>query len=137
VSGAVIAAALLVIADSVGREVTFLASLYSFGALIAFTAAQLAVIRLRFKEPDLARPYHVPVNLRIRGVPVPLAPLIGAPLTFALWIAALYTHDAARIAGPIWPATSGCSSTWSPRSPISFPRKRGSTSGSSSRSSSA
>jgi APA family basic amino acid/polyamine antiporter len=102
VSGAVIAAALLVIADSVGREVTFLASLYSFGALIAFTAAQLAVIRLRFKEPDLARPYHVPVNLRIRGVPVPLAPLIGAPLTFALWIAALYTHDAARIAGPIW-----------------------------------
>jgi APA family basic amino acid/polyamine antiporter len=102
VSGAVIAAALLVIADSVGREVTFLASLYSFGALIAFTAAQLAVIRLRFKEPDLARPYRVPVNIRIRGVPVPVAPLIGAPLTFALWIAALYTHDAARIAGPIW-----------------------------------
>ena len=102
VSGAVIAAALLVIADSVGREVTFLASLYSFGALIAFTAAQLAVIRLRFKEPDLARPYRVPVNVRIRGVPVPLAPLIGAPLTFALWIAALYTHDAARIAGPVW-----------------------------------
>ncbi len=102
VSGAVIAAALLVIADSVGREVTFLASLYSFGALIAFTAAQLAVIRLRFKEPDLARPYRVPVNIRLRGVSVPLAPLIGAPLTFALWIAAVYTHDAARIAGPIW-----------------------------------
>ncbi len=102
VSGAVIAAALLVIADSVGREVTFLASLYSFGALIAFTAAQLAVIRLRFKEPDLARPYRVPVNIRLRGVSVPLAPLIGAPLTFALWIAAIYTHDAARIAGPVW-----------------------------------
>ena len=102
VSGAVIAAALLVIADSVGREVTFLASLYSFGALIAFTAAQLAVIRLRFKEPNLARPYRVPVNVRIRGVPVPVASLIGAPLTFALWIAALYTHDAARIAGPVW-----------------------------------
>jgi APA family basic amino acid/polyamine antiporter len=102
VSGAVIAAALLVIADSVGREVTFLASLYSFGALIAFTAAQLAVIRLRFKEPDLARPYRVPVNVRLRGVSVPLAPLIGAPLTFALWIAAVYTHDAARIAGPVW-----------------------------------
>jgi len=28
--------------------------------------------------------------------------LIGAPLTFAIWIAALATHDAARIAGPIW-----------------------------------
>ena len=102
VSGAVIAAALLVIAELVGRGVTFLASLYSFGALIAFTAAQLAVIRLRFTEPDLARPYRVPGNVRIRGVAVPVAALVGAPLTFALWLAALYTHGAARIAGPIW-----------------------------------
>jgi APA family basic amino acid/polyamine antiporter len=102
VSGAAIAAALLVIAQLVGREVTFLASLYSFGALIAFTAAQLAVIRLRFTEPDLARPYRVPGNVRVRGVPVPVAALVGAPLTFGLWIAALYTHDAARIAGPVW-----------------------------------
>jgi basic amino acid/polyamine antiporter, APA family len=102
VSGAAIAAILLVIAELVGKEVTFLASLYSFGALIAFTAAQLAVIRLRFTEPELARPYRVPGNIRVRGVAVPIAALIGAPLTFALWIAALYTHDAARIAGPVW-----------------------------------
>jgi len=101
-SGAVIAAVFLVVADSVGREVTFLASLYSFGALIAFTAAQLAVLRLRFTEPDLARPYRVPLNVRIRGTALPIAPLIGAPLTFMLWIAALYTHGAARIAGPVW-----------------------------------
>jgi APA family basic amino acid/polyamine antiporter len=102
VSGAAIAAALVVVADVVGKEVTFLASLYSFGALIAFTAAQLAVIRLRFTEPNLARPYRVPGNVRLRGVSVPLAALIGAPLTFALWIAALYTHGAARIAGSVW-----------------------------------
>ena len=102
VSGAVIAAVLVVITSIVGKPVTFLASLYSFGALIAFTAAQLAVIRLRFTEPDLARPYRVPGNIRIRGVAIPVAALVGAPITFALWIAALYTHDAARIAGPIW-----------------------------------
>jgi APA family basic amino acid/polyamine antiporter len=102
VSGAAIAAALVVITSIVGKPVTFLASLYSFGALIAFTAAQLAVIRLRFTEPDLARPYRVPGNVRIRGIAVPVAALIAAPITFALWIAALYTHDAARIAGPIW-----------------------------------
>jgi len=102
ISGAVIASALVVIADIVGKEVTFLASLYSFGALIAFTAAQLAVIRLRFTEPELARPYRVPGNVRLRGVPVPLAALVGAPLTFALWIATLYTHDVARIAGSVW-----------------------------------
>jgi APA family basic amino acid/polyamine antiporter len=97
-----IASALLLIAHGVGREVRFLATLYSFGVLIAFTAAQLAVVRLRFTEPELNRPYRVPGNVRIRGVPVPVAALIGAPLTFAIWIAALATHPAARIAGPVW-----------------------------------
>jgi APA family basic amino acid/polyamine antiporter len=101
-SGAAIASILLVAASLVGREVRFLASLYSFGALIAFTAAQLAVLKLRFSEPGLARPFRVPGNVRIRGVSVPVAALVGAPLTFALWIAALATHDAARVAGPIW-----------------------------------
>ena len=33
----------------------FLAAMYSFGILVAFVAAQLAVIRLRMKEPGLAR----------------------------------------------------------------------------------
>src|SRR4029453_3909645 len=31
-----------------------------------------------------------------------VAPLVGAPLTFAIWIAALATHGATRIAGPVW-----------------------------------
>ena len=102
VSGAAIACVLLIASSIAGGEVRFLASLYSFGALIAFTAAQLAVIRLRFQEPELPRPFFVRGNVRIRGVPVPVAALVGAPLTFALWIAALATHDAARVAGPIW-----------------------------------
>jgi basic amino acid/polyamine antiporter, APA family len=106
-SGATIAVIILVAASFAGREVRFLASLYSFGALLAFTAAQLAVIRLRFSEPDLRRPFRVPGNVRIRGVPVPLAALVGVPLTFALWIAALATHDAARVAGPAWLLVGG------------------------------
>ena len=52
-----------------GDDVAFLASLYSFGVLLAFAAAQLAVIRLRYTEPDLARPFRAPLA----------APLIGAP----------------------------------------------------------
>ncbi|MGH2996559.1 MAG: amino acid permease, partial [Gaiellaceae bacterium] len=102
VSAGVLASALLLLADAWAREEQFLASLYSFGILLALTAAQVAVIRLRFSEPELARPYRAPWNVTIRGVPVPLPALVGAPLTFALWIAALATHDAARIAGPIW-----------------------------------
>jgi APA family basic amino acid/polyamine antiporter len=101
-SAAAISTALLLIAHANGREVRFLASLYSFGVLLTFTAAQLAVVRLRFSEPDLERPFFVPVNVRIRGRPVPVAPLVGIPLTFAIWISALGTHAAARIGGPIW-----------------------------------
>ena len=97
-----IASLLLVLVDAFTREVRFLGSLYSFGVLLTFTAAQLAVIRLRFREPDLERPFRAPWNVRIRGTPVPLAALVGAPLTFAIWIASLATHPAARVGGPIW-----------------------------------
>jgi APA family basic amino acid/polyamine antiporter len=101
-SAAAIACGILIGADAFGQPVRSLASLYSFGVLLTFTAAQVAVVRLRFTAPELERPFRVPVNVRIRGTPVPLAALIGAPLTGAIWIAALATHDAARIAGPIW-----------------------------------
>ncbi len=81
---------------------TFLASLYSFGVLIAFTAAQLAVIRLRGREPDLHRPFRARPNVSIRGVSVPLPALVGAPLTAAIWVLAMVTHEGARYAGPLW-----------------------------------
>jgi basic amino acid/polyamine antiporter, APA family len=102
ISTAAISAAILLIAKAANDPVRFLASLYSFGVLIAFTAAQVAVVRLRFTEPGLERPFRVPGNVRIRGTEVPVAALIGAPLTFVTWIAAFLTHDAARILGPIW-----------------------------------
>jgi basic amino acid/polyamine antiporter, APA family len=104
VSVALISSGLLLLTRAVDEPIRFLASLYSFGILIAFTAAQLAVIRLRFVEPGLARPFRVPGNVRIRGTEVPLVALVGAPLTFAIWIISLVTHDAARVAGPIWVA---------------------------------
>jgi APA family basic amino acid/polyamine antiporter len=99
---AAVASTLVILAASIGNEVRFLASLYSFGVLITFAIAQAAVVRLRFAEPDLPRPFLVPGNVRIRGRPVPLAALLGIPLTLALWVAALATHQAARIGGPAW-----------------------------------
>jgi basic amino acid/polyamine antiporter, APA family len=97
-----IAAVLLVVSNAAGQEVRFLASLYSFGILLAFVAAQVAVLRLRQTEPGLERPYRAPGNVRLRGVELPLPALVGAPLAFLLWVAAVATHDAARIAGPLW-----------------------------------
>ncbi len=93
-----ISIAILVSTSFAGDDVAFLASVFSFGVLLAFTVAQLAVIRLRFTEPAQQRPFVVPGA--IRGVPV-LA-VVGAACTFALWIVALATHPGARYAGPVW-----------------------------------
>ena len=103
VSAALISSTLLVVGEVIPTEaVRFLAGLFSFGVLLAFTAAQLAVIKLRVSEPDLERPFRVPFNVRIRGAEIPIPALVGAPLTFAIWIATMVTHDATRIAGPLW-----------------------------------
>jgi APA family basic amino acid/polyamine antiporter len=85
-----------------GGDPAFLASLYSFGILIAFTAAQLAVIRLRMRVPDLPRPYVARPNVVIRGHRLPLAALVGAPATAAIWVLSMLTHPGARYAGPAW-----------------------------------
>jgi len=82
--------------------VGFLASLFSFGVLIAFTAAQLAVLKLRFSKPDAERPFRVPLSVRIRGADVPVPTVIGALATTAIFVVAMATHIGARYAGPIW-----------------------------------
>ena len=104
---AIVAVALISIAFLLGStlvedDVAFLASLFSFGVLLAFTAAQLAVITLRIKEPDLPRPYRAPFDVRVFGHDLPLPALIGAPLTFAVWVISMVTHPGARYAGPAW-----------------------------------
>ena len=92
VAATVISIGLVIGSALVTDDVAFLASLYSFGVLLAFAAAQLAVIRLRFTEPDLPRPFRAPI----------VAPLLGAPLAIAFWLVAMVTHPAARYAGPVW-----------------------------------
>jgi basic amino acid/polyamine antiporter, APA family len=101
VSAGSIAIALLV-GSSFTREVPFLASLFSFGVLLAFTAAQLAVIRLRMTKPDLQRPFRVPLGIRAGGASVPLPAVFGAVCTAAIFVVAMATHAGARYGGPAW-----------------------------------
>jgi APA family basic amino acid/polyamine antiporter len=97
-----ISGAIILLTALLNKPVAFLASLFSFGVLLAFTAAQLAVIQLRRTEPNRRRPFMVPFNVRIRGTQVPIPSVIGAAATFAIWIVAMATHPAARYAGPAW-----------------------------------
>ena len=98
VAAAVISMVLLAITSSVTHPVFFLASLFSFGVLLAFTATQIAVIKLRFSDPARRRPYRVP--FAVGRMPIPS--LFGAILTFAIWVDAIATHKGARYAGPAW-----------------------------------
>ena len=98
VAAALISIALLAGTAPLAHPVFFLASLFSFGVLLAFTAAQLAVIKLRFTDPERRRPFRVPLTVGR----IPLPSLLGAMLTFAVWIVALATHEGARYAGPVW-----------------------------------
>jgi APA family basic amino acid/polyamine antiporter len=98
VAAAAIAIVGLIATASLAHPVFFLASLYSFGVLLAFTAAQLAVIKLRLTHPEKRRPYRVPLN--VGRVPIPS--VVGAALTAAVWLMAMATHAGARYGGPAW-----------------------------------
>jgi APA family basic amino acid/polyamine antiporter len=102
VSVAIVASAIVITTSFFKKDVQFLASLYSFGVLLAFTAAQLAVIKLRVTEPELARPYRTPFNVVIRGAEVPVPAIVGSIATFSVWVLAMITHPGARYAGPAW-----------------------------------
>ena len=102
VAATLIAIGLLVGTSFLKHEVTFLAGLFSFGVLLAFTAAQLAVIKLRFTRPDLRRPFRVPLSVRVRGAAVPVPSIVGALATAAVFVAAMVTHNGARIGGSAW-----------------------------------
>ena len=102
VAAASISIGLLLLTAFLTRPVTFLASLFSFGVLLAFTAAQLAVIKLRVAQPDLRRPFRVPLGIRIRGAVIPIPSVVGALLTVAVFVAAMATHIGARYGGPAW-----------------------------------
>lgn len=85
-----------------GQEVITLASLYSFGILIAFMLTQAAVVWLRITEPDLPRPFLMKGNVWIRGRLIPITSVIGTVLAFGAWVIALGTHPGARVVGPLW-----------------------------------
>ena len=103
VAAVVVSGGLLMLATFISYDtVVTLASLFSFGVLLAFSAAQLAVVRLRVTRPELRRPFRVPGTVRIRGRELPALALVGLAATLAAWLVAFVTHPGARVIGPPW-----------------------------------
>jgi APA family basic amino acid/polyamine antiporter len=85
-------------------ELDFLATMYSFGAMLSFTVAHVAVVRLRQRYPDRERPWKPPLNVRIRGTELPVSALLGGLGTFAAWIVVMALNVSTLIAGIAWMA---------------------------------
>jgi APA family basic amino acid/polyamine antiporter len=83
-------------------QTDLLGNLYSFGAMLSFTTAHVAVLALRIKDPGRERPYKAPMNFRWRGSVLSLTPILGAIGTFAAWLSVLALHVEARTVGIGW-----------------------------------
>jgi len=100
--GVLATAFLIVAAFFEGEEILSLASIYSFGILIAFALANASIVWLRITEPDMPRPFMMKGNVWIRGRLVPVTAVVGALGAFLAWVIALGTHPGARIVGLLW-----------------------------------
>ena len=68
-------------------QIDLMASVYSLAATFAFATAHLAVMRLRFVEPHLRRPFQMPLNIPFGRSSIPVLSVIGA-----LAIGAVFTQ---------------------------------------------
>lgn len=84
------------------RDMTSLVGMMAFGVMLATTIAHVSVIRLRFTEPDLPRPYRVPFNVPFRGRSLPIPAVLGAVLSALVWLSVVISHPAARAVGLTW-----------------------------------
>lgn len=75
-----LAAAVLVLPGILVKsaEIDLLGAVYSLAATFAFASAHLSVMRLRFIEPALHRPYRMPWNIRFGRDSIPVISVIGA-----------------------------------------------------------
>ena len=82
-------------------QATFLGNMYAFGAMLSFTIAHAAVIRLRLIDPDRERPYRGPWTIRVRGRELPLFAILGGIGTLFAFVTvtALYLNVAAAGVG--------------------------------------
>jgi|SRR5881394_3526693 len=83
-------------------QAEFLATLYSFGAMLSFTIAHVSVIQLRRKKSGEERPWKPPLNFQAFGFEVPLTAVLGGLGTFAAWIVVMALNPRTLAVGAGW-----------------------------------
>jgi APA family basic amino acid/polyamine antiporter len=83
-------------------QTDFLATMYSFGAMLSFTIAHASVIWLRRRKSEDERPWKPPLNFRVAGVEVPLSAVLGGLGTFAAWVVVMALNPGTLAVGIGW-----------------------------------
>jgi APA family basic amino acid/polyamine antiporter len=83
-------------------QTDFLATMYSFGAMLSFTIAHVAVIQLRRNRPDVERTWKPPLNVRALGFEVPISAVLGGLGTFIAWVVVMALNPTTLIVGLGW-----------------------------------
>jgi basic amino acid/polyamine antiporter, APA family len=86
----------------VSGKVDFLGNMYAFGAMLSFTIAHLAVIRLRHKDGESELEWRARPSLKLGGVSWPLFAVFGALGTGAAWLVIVVQQPGPRYAGLAW-----------------------------------
>ncbi len=79
-------------------QADFLGNVYAFGAMLSFTIAHLAVIRLRYTKPDAERPYRGPWHIGR----LPLFAVFGGLGTGLAFVTVTALHVDVALAGVGW-----------------------------------
>src|SRR3954452_8263493 len=83
-------------------QADFLAQVYAFGAMLSFTIAHAAVIRLRRTQPDPRAPSAGPGEFSFRGYKVPLSAVFGGLATGIAWVVVTALNLKTLVAGAVW-----------------------------------
>lgn len=85
-------------------QADFLGKIYAFGAMLSFTIAHVAVIRLRFTHAEFERPWKGPLNITWRGRALPMFAVIGGLGTAISWVVVVALDSVTLVVGIAWMA---------------------------------
>ena len=97
---------------TVARNLTHIAELYNFGAMLSFALAHLSLLGLRVRQPGLHRPFKIGWNLHVGRFELPVTSLIGLVGTVAVWVDVILTKPAGRNLGFLWMGVGLVSYLW-------------------------
>ena len=96
----------IAIALALVGELTFVADLYNYGALLSYIIVNICLIVLRNKKPYAYRAWKVPgtltVKFRERILFIPIISVIGTISCAVLWGLILAFHEGGRVLGTAW-----------------------------------